>query len=612
MAMRLAIAPIRSRVRSARLRARPLRGSAAEVRKALGGEDPRRLLRVVVPGTMPTVLAFRQRVAEDGELRDQLLEVAERVVNHQFDLLGSGPTDLGEQIDWQRDFKSGRSWPLTHISRVTISYPDDSDIKVPWELSRFQHLPVLAAAHRVTLERRWLDEIGAQLSDWITRNPVEFGANWACTMDVAIRAANWIAALVLIADEVPDEPWFGAVLESLLLHGRFIRSHLEWAAVRGNHYLSDIVGLLAVAAVFREGPEGRDWAKFAARELAAELHHQVLDDGCDHEASIPYHRLVAELFICGMQAAEVLAPGSVGPGERARLDAMLQFTADYTRPDGLAPQIGDADDGRFLPLADYGRADPRSHRHLFEQARRPHEPAEGHAAYPRGGYWVMRARGIYLIVRCGDAGLGSHAHNDALSFELAYRTQALIIDPGSYVYTANPVERNRFRSTAFHSTLQVDGAEQNPISPEALFAMPDLRRAELLSWNPDVDRPSFSGRHHGYESLPEPATHTRRVELDAAAGSLTITDSVRSAGAHRLEWTFPLSPCEVDVNAHRVTARYPGGIVLELEAAGVDFAVEPGWLSPAYGQRLPTPFVRGRKQSEAGEDVTELVLRVRA
>ena len=165
------------------------------------------------------------------------------------------------------------------------------------------------------------------------------------------------------------------MLESLLLHGRFIRSHLEWSEARGNHYLSDVVGLLAVAALFSGGREGRDWAQWASRELVAEMEHQVRPDGSAHEASTSYHRLVTELFVCGTQAADALVPGSLPDWYRERLELMLDFVRDYTRPDGLAPLIGDADDGRFLPLGDYG-ADPRDHRHLFAQAGRSYEPAD--------------------------------------------------------------------------------------------------------------------------------------------------------------------------------------------------------------------------------------------
>jgi hypothetical protein len=561
---------------------------------------------------MPTVAAFERELAVmAGSDHEQLLRVAERVAAHNFDLLGSGPTALGPQIDWSLDFKSGRRWPLEHISRLRPIFPDDSDIKVPWELSRFQHLPVLAAAYRLTGERLWLDEIGAQLQDWIARNPVEFGPNWACTMDVAIRAANWVATLALVADAAAEEQWLEPVLGSLLLHGRFIRTHLEWAPARGNHYLSDVVGLLCVAAVFSKGPEGRAWANWATTELGKELHHEVREDGCDHEASIPYHRLVAELFICGTQAADALVPDGVSDAERERLQLMLRFVCDYTRPDGTAPQVGDADDGRFLPLGDYGRADPRSHLHLFAQSGAPYRPAKTHASYPHGGYWIMRSGATYVLVRCGDVGVGgtgSHAHNDALSFELALGDQPLVIDPGSYLYTADPVERNRFRSTAFHSTLQIDGAEQNPLT-DSLFAMEDRRRAEALTWEIADGGAVFSGRHQGYESLDPPATHARRFELAGEPPTLIVTDTVESAGEHEASWTFPLAPCRVETNSGGVVASFSSGVVLEIAGDGLEFGVAEGWLSPSYGRRSLTPFVRALRRTHPGEDVTTITLK---
>jgi uncharacterized heparinase superfamily protein len=563
------------------------------------------------------VAAFeRELQAIDDVGRERILALAQDIAAHRFDLLGSRPTDLGARIDWQRDFKSGRRWPPAHISQLAIAYPDGSDIKVPWELSRFQHLPLLAAAHRLTGEPRWAAEIGAQLTDWIDTNPVEFGANWACTMDVAIRAANWVATLAMLADTLEGEPWSEPVLASLLLHGRFIRSHLEWAPVRGNHYLADVAGLLVLAPLFIAGGEGREWARWASSELGAELGHQVRGDGCDHEASIPYHRLVTEMFVCGLQAAEAVVPGSVREPHRATVTRMLEFVRDYTRPDGLAPQVGDADDGRFLPLGDYGCAEHRSHLHLFPQAGVAYEPPKGSAAYPHGGYWIMRAGGLYVLVRCGDVGvggLGSHAHNDALSFELAFEQRPLVLDPGSYLYTADPGERNRFRSTAAHSTLQIDGAEQNPISAEALFSMPDRRRAEMLEWRASPEGATFVGRHHGFEALAAPATHTRALELDGASRALRITDTVSSAQAHDLLWSFPLAgAAAAQAAAGLATATFDGGVRLEIDVPGADVSVESGWISPSYGRRVAVPFVRARRRSRPGEDVSELLLRVHA
>ncbi len=609
----LALGPLKPRLRRARIRVRPPRVAPAAIRRGLGGLTTEEALRGPVLRALPTVAAWEDELGRiDAAERDSLRAVADRVAAHRFDLLGSGPVNVGPEIDWARDFKSGRRWPMEHISLVPTVYPDDSDIKVPWELSRFQHLPVLAAAHRLTGERGYLDEIGSQLTHWIETNPVEYGANWACTMDVAIRAANWVAALAICADAAAGEPWMEPVLGSLLLHGRFVRGHLEYAENRGNHYLSDVVGLLPVAALFLHSAEGRDWAEWAAAELVSEMEHQVRADGCDHEMSIPYHRLVCELFVCGTQAVDALVPGSLPSSYLDRLERMLEFVRQYTRPDGLAPQIGDADDGRYLPLGDYGRSDPRSHLHLFRQAGRRYSPADGHADFPAGGYWVMRTGDLYAIVRCGDVGvggLGSHAHNDQLSFEFAVGSQPLVVDPGAFLYTADAEARNLFRSTSFHATLRIGGIEQQEAVPGTLFALEDCARAEALEWEPRGDGATFRGRHHGFERLDPPATHERRIELDGPASTLRVSDLVLGEGSHELEWSFPLAPCDVRNAAGEIEARFPGARLV-LSSPDLRLEVEEGWYSPSYGVRVPAPFVRARRPARPGRDLMEFYLRV--
>jgi Heparinase II/III-like protein/Heparinase II/III N-terminus len=599
-------------IRDARLRIAPFRVETEDVRAALGGLAPSEALRGPVLAALPTLSRFERKLADCSDVYSSLVDRADAIVAHRFNLLGSGPTELGPEIDWQLDFKSGRRWPLRHISRLPIVFGDGSDIKVPWELSRCQHLPLLAAAYRVSGDHRYLDEIGAELTHWIEHNPVEFGANWACTMDVAIRASNWVAALALCAEDAAAEPWFDPVLGSLLLHGRFIRSHPEWGQVRGNHYLSDVVGLLPIAALFSGSQEGRDWAAWAARELVGEMEHQVRSDGCDHEASTSYHRLVCELFICGTQAVDALLPGQLPDWYRGRLELMLAFVTSYTRPDGLAPQIGDADDGRFLPLDDYGLADPRDHLHLFRQADRPYEASNESSAYPAGGFYVIRAGALYTAIRCGDTGmqgLGGHSHNDQLSFELSYGQEPLVIDPGAYLYTPDAHARNLFRSTAMHSALQVDGAEQNELRRDTLFVLPDRTRSETLAWETNQDQATFEGQHHGYEALDPPALHNRRLQVDGGRATLRLRDAVTSEGPHQLTWSFPLAPCRARAVPGGAVAEFPT-CRLEIECREAEFEVTEGWLSPSYGVRVPTPLVRARRESLSGTDVTELTLRV--
>ncbi len=321
------------------------------------------------------------------------------------------------------------------------------------------------------------------------------------------------------------------------------------------------------------------------------MEHQVRPDGVAHEASTSYHRLVTELFVCGTQAADALVPGSIPDWYRERLELMLAFVRDYTRPDGLAPQIGDADDGRFLPLGDYG-ADPRDHRHLFAQAGRPPEQAAGSAAYPEGGYFVLRNG--ELCTRSSAAATSAATAWAATATTTSSRSSWPMPAARSWS-TPAPTSTRRTRPSEIDSARPPSTRRCVSAAPSRTsFGLttcsrwPDRSRAEALSW----DASSFEGRHHGFPG----ATHTRRIEL--GEDEIRIRDRVTSPESQELEWTFPLAPGSEER--------------IEVAANGLEFRPEPGWYSPSYGVREPTTFLRARRPSVPGEDTTEIVVRVRA
>jgi hypothetical protein len=68
-----------------------------------------------------------------------ILAAAADALDHRVKLLGSGRVELGPEIDWSRDFKSGVAWPRRYMRDIELVDPeDDSDVKVPWELSRLR------------------------------------------------------------------------------------------------------------------------------------------------------------------------------------------------------------------------------------------------------------------------------------------------------------------------------------------------------------------------------------------------------------------------------------------------------------------------------------------
>ena len=367
-ALKIAAGVVRPPVRRARLGWRRCVPGRATFADALGG-DAVSALRGPVLAALPAVAALEHRLKSyPDDARRSLLERADAICAHRFDLLGSGPSSSARRSTGTPTSRPAAAGRCVHISQVPIVFGDGSDIKVPWELTRFQHLPLLAAAHRLTDDRATSTRSAPSSTPSSPRNPVEFGPNWACTMDVAIRAANWVAALAMVAEARP--PWLDrarrVAAPARPLHPlapRVGRDSRQPLPLRHRRPAAGRRPVLAAAA------RAARWARWGARELVAEMEHQVRPDGCDHEASIPYHGLVTELFVAARKRSTRCCPTPSRRAYRERLDAMLRFTAAYTRPDGDAPMVGDNDSGRFLPLDAYGDG-YRSHRHLLRRRAR--------------------------------------------------------------------------------------------------------------------------------------------------------------------------------------------------------------------------------------------------
>jgi hypothetical protein len=398
------------------------------------------------------------------------------------------------------------------------------------------------------------------------------------------------------------------IAASLYEHGIYIESHLDYAPERtSNHYLADLVGLLHIAVVLPDSPGSNRWAALAIQEITSEMERTVMEDGASYEGSTGYHRLISEMFLHGMLAGLRLPLSrreelvdmrrsrrrspTVDPQAWAfdptsaaifpdwfydRLRSMVQLTQHLTKPNGLVPQFGDQDSGRFLKF-DWPTVrdshefveEPRDHRHLsalFDtllgvnapgtssfpidkeigsvpliRARYAKDPTSSRAVqfsgpedesvwYPNGGHFIAHTGPFWLAVRCErklhKAPTG-HRHNDQLSFELNVYGVDFIADPGTGSYTSNTNLRNQLRATEAHSTVSVQGSEQRQIPSKAddLFELQGDSDAKPTSLGPQV----FSAVHTWSDSV-----HHRTFDFDLAR--LTISDRVEG----RKPWTSHL------------------------------------------------------------------------
>lgn len=395
-------------------------------------------------------------------------------------------------LDWQKDFSSGFTWSSRKFSKnIKYGQLDGVDVKYPWEFGRLQFLPWLAIANHYSGEMKYIQKADNILIDFIASNPPYFGVQWMTTMDVAIRAVNICLYLVLRRDFTHESNELEKiVINNLLQHLDFINRNLEWSGgMRANHYFAGICGLLIITSFLGINKHTAKIFLFSLDQLANEIMYQFNEDGSNFEASLPYHFFVSDMLFTALDSIRSLTDKDLACVLKKlpkynkfkirnsilfdheiekRISAIIDFNYNVPTISGKIPAIGDDDSGFFIRIIPpfvqeklnlTKRLDYNFNYH-YPQSRREM------LKFPNFGLYIINKPLYSFYFRCGSLGQngkGGHAHNDQLSFYLYVKDSDVIVDPGSFNYTAYPEYRNKFRSTEYHNVLQINGQEQNPI-----------------------------------------------------------------------------------------------------------------------------------------------------
>ena len=231
-------------------------------------------------------------------------------------------------------------------------------------------------------------------------------------------------------------------------------------------------------------------------------------------------------------------------------------------------------------------------------------PGEGapasSTAFRNAGAYIMREGDLYLLFNASGAGLGgrgAHGHNDALSVEVSAGGRAFLTDPGTYVYTSDLGERHLFRSTAYHSTVEVDDTEQNTTDPSEPFVIGDEAHPRVLRWETSPERDFVLAEHGGYRRLAAPLTHRRAVTFDKRGRYWLIEDGLLGSGEHTFRFRFH---ADAGLETHtrpdaivEVCDKMTGARLLIASVLGLRMApaLEPSWTSRDYGLKEPSQSV---------------------
>jgi hypothetical protein len=581
------------------------------------------------------------------EAQAAVLESADQLMKGEWEVLGVLRTDLA-QPDWFHDPVTGRRSPADRYAfRINHrSQGQTGNIKQVWEVSRLQHLTLLATAWFLSRDEPYARRVADQLRSWWQENPFLSGVHWTSGIEIGIRLISlaWIRRLL--------DSWPGAgdlfehdelAVQQVRWHQQYLATFRSRGSSANNHVIAEAAGQLVAACAFPWFGESERWRRRSAEVLERELVSNTFPSGIGRELASGYQCFVAELGL--LAAVEADAAGyPLSPAAWRRPCAMVDSAAALLDARLRPPRQGDDDEGRALlldaPVANrwpsllalgealFGRLDwwPEAGAGagsaiIGSLARGTREiagrPAERPSRFADAGITLLRTeRGQAPEIWCrcdggphGFLSIAAHAHADALSVEVRCGGVDVLADPGTYCYHGEPEWRSYFRSTIAHNTAEVGGRNQSTEGGPFLW----LRHASAREI--DVrdlgEVASWTAEHTGYSVLDPPARHRRTVRLDRAALSIDIIDEI--SGGHDVRLAFHLGP---DVHAEMdgasailrwPAAPVPGAARLELPG-GLRWSLHRGesdpilgWYSSGLGRRVPAGTLIGCGRSVPGE-----------
>lgn len=451
--------------------------------------------------------------------------------NSDYKILGDSISSWGDinYINFRLDPRSKIEIKNTISCLIRPYYYKNFDIKYIWEISRFQFIPYIS-------KKEQLNKANELIKSFIASNPVGFGPNWMCAMEVSIRAVNICEYVDLFNEE--------NILSDIdrRLYSKFIYEHFLFIyynleknpkGYSGNHYLSNLVGLIIISNRFILSSFDIKIVNYVISEIDKELRIQFSGDGSYFENSTMYHRLATEMVyymleICNKFETSLTnetlknyysSPVSVSLFSigffKKILIKSVNFLSDISSSQGKLIVIGDNDSGRFMDLDYMGNFDDTTASYLLQKCYENYnindengltlKPTEffknannmnnincvfyelnletySFKEYADFGLYVFRGESFFLTIRTNYSSKKMvHAHEDLLSINLIIKGVILLWDPGMPTYTRDRKLRDEYRFANTHNSPLLSDLESLNLNTFEfkLIKRPIIRKSDI-------------------------------------------------------------------------------------------------------------------------------------
>lgn len=521
-------------------------------------------------------------------------------------------------LQWHADWRANKTWQNKYFKGYSFYKPNkekEYDVKFPWELSRLSFLITVARAYLISNDDKYLAFLTTTLQHWKTENPIAHSVNWY-PMEVAVRTVNLIQLRELLLLSPEADKTINLLNEVLLLQGVFLWRTVEYTDVRGNHYAANLTALLLLGKVFKGFyKEAKQWYNYAINKTEKEFHLQFLKDGVNFEKSIPYHRLVVELFFASFlvmkRSGITLKPETLRIFKNAN-----SVIKGVTKPNFETPIIGDNDSAsvfqndnvslnnhtNMLQLASLFLEDDNLniYNEMFNSSIECFGVTSINASakadafqlnyFEKGGFISAKTKQDYFITDYGEVGMngkGGHGHNDLFSFELMLDNQDIIVDAGCYTYTGNLELKSEMKSSLYHNGLVVDKQEIAPQIGE--WGISNIATPDNVSCNEDEHLVVISGEHNGYKRLENPVKHKRSFTIEKDFSSILCKDEVFCNEQHEITRSLHFAEDVVlEIKDKTILVKAKQKQYLIIFDADTTATIQEYYLSKNYGLKTKT------------------------
>ena len=536
---------------------------------------------------------------------------AERILNGEIKYFAHEFQKTGFPPDWHKDPVSGIELNSTkHWSQ--ISDEGEVDIKFIWEASRFSMVYPLARAYAFNHDERYAEAFWKLVESWAESNPPNAGPNWMDGQEAALHLMAWTFGLYAFMDSPATTPSRMANLTTFIAaHAQRIYSNTDFAIfTRGNHSISEALGLWMTGLLFPELKDAEKYLAFGRMSLEREAARQIFPDGSYSMYSLNYHRFILHLYLYAIRLGE-LNNSPFSTHLISSLSNSINYLSQFIDPHtGQMPVYGSNDGALVLPLNNCDFTDYRpllqlgsviiNGQRMFEAGewdedvfwlcgeefteKKEEREKKRSDSFPEGGTYTLRGANSKAIIRCTNF-QERPSHADQLHVDLWMGGQNIACDAGTYLYSGEGIWRNGLAHTSAHNTVTVDSKDQ--MKMVSRFTWVNWAQGRVIKQGSDL----WQGEHDGYKP-----THKRTV-MALDSDRWLVVDHLDANEPHHysLHWLLDDAPFEENKNSIHLkyessTFKIQTGITQGQEKFSIvraDPNSTRGWRSKYYGHKEP-------------------------